>query len=423
MRFETRHEALVWADIQKLEFSSIFGSLDPTDVPEIAVMRSAWVDLVDYIRAYHGEKFEGVESFPSSNWLVVPQSIAGQTLYDVGKKIGGAALRGALYAADVPVDDIDWSNTDTLAGIQAYQIEAYKRRQSNRVSIGNSLNSGASDLDIHVEGLRTQVLELSSQVSRVSALASAGAETTEQRLKSLAESIEEESANAVAKTRSAQAQVESMSSVSQIALKEYEKHLDETMNDTARRLNDWIEAQKQSAKLSTPVELWNSRSASHEENSRGLGKVALLSGIAGTVITPFVAWLSFLGAKTVLFDATLGRAEEVKTATAGIRPTLHFELIFAATTTLFWLTMFFWLMRLLVKRYTGEQRMGIDASGRSAMAETYVGFVAEGAAGEKERPIVVEALFRPVTADGKGDDGPPTISVPAAFSSLLQGKG
>ncbi len=422
--FSNYEEAIEWANLQNHTIDTFFSKLPAASLlTEVKHLAGGWYLLAEDIRLRFEDNPEQVDNdeIRANKSVMLSSSVAAEALYAIGNGMGDTALRGALYAAGLPIDRLDWQNNETIAGMLVYRVNVENTR-GERSFIPLALQSEIDSFNDGIHDLKYDIAEAKSDISSIETSAKAGLEAAENRLKSLTQSIEEESAAVIAKTRSAQAHVESMASVSQLALTEYEKKLDETMEDTTKRLNDWIEAQKQAAKLATPVELWNQRSASHEKASIGLGKVALGSGILGTLFTPIVAWLSFLGAKRVLSDATLERTEAVKATASGIRPTLNFELIFAATTTLFWLTMFFWLMRLLVKRYTGEQRMGIDASGRSAMAETYVGFVAEGAAGEKERPIVVEALFRPVTADGKSDDGPPTISVPAVFSSLLQGK-
>ncbi len=421
--FETHGEALSWVERQKLEFTTIFGSIPALSDTDLPAMRATWVDLAEYLKSYPNKFSEGEDVVIPPSWLVVPSSIAGQTIFEIGQKMGGNALRGALYAADMPIENLDWSKTDTIAGAQVYQIEITKKQKAIENESFTNLNGGVQDLDGRVKGLAGQVLELSSKVSRVSALAGAGAETTEQRLKSLAADIEAMSSSLMADFRNAEVRLESIASASQSTLAMYEGQAENATREARKRLDDWIVAQMQAVRLAAPVKLWNGRSRLHRKSGRDLGKFALKAGISGTIITPFVAWLAFIGARSMLSDATLDKAEAAKKSVAGIRPTLHFELIFAGTITLFWLTMFFWLMRLIVKRYTGEQRLAIDASGRSATAQTYLGFVAEGAAGKEERPLIVEALFRPVTADGKGDDGPPAISVPSFISGLVAGKG
>ncbi len=80
-------------------------------------------------------------------------------------------------------------------------------------------------------------------------------------------------------------------------------------------------------------------------------------------------------------------------------------------------------MKILVRLYTTEHHLSIDASSRSAMNDTYLGLIEAGAAGAEERAIVLGALFRPVQDGIVKDDGPPIISPAAMLSGTVLGPG
>lgn len=74
-------------------------------------------------------------------------------------------------------------------------------------------------------------------------------------------------------------------------------------------------------------------------------------------------------------------------------------------------TMLFWVGRLLTKLYLSEHHLRNDAEERSVMTETYLAMTNGGAADEKDRHIVLTALFRN-TPDGiVKDDGPTDASI------------
>jgi len=214
------------------------------------------------------------------------------------------------------------------------------------------------------------------------------------------------------------------------------KKLDESLDDARTKLEAWSNVQMEKVQLEAPVRLWGKRSATHRRAARNLGWASLGAGAVGTAITPVVWYAAFNGAKSLLETPPITRpaiagnatGKIPLAATAGaeinpvIRPTLHFELIFAGAATLFWLTMFFWLLRLLVRRYTSELRLSTDASGRAAMAQTYLGLTQKGAATEAERPIILGALFQPVTDGATSDDGPPSTSMASIVAAIVAGK-
>lgn len=67
-----------------------------------------------------------------------------------------------------------------------------------------------------------------------------------------------------------------------------------------------------------------------------------------------------------------------------------------------------------------EHHLGVDARSRESMAHTYLALLDnDGATDEKDRAIVLAALFRPVTDGLVKDDALPLISPAAILSRQL----
>ena len=87
------------------------------------------------------------------------------------------------------------------------------------------------------------------------------------------------------------------------------------------------------------------------------------------------------------------------------------QAIFLVSVYLLIVSVFFWAGRVMVRIYLSEHHLAIDAQQRATMAETYLALVHEEAANEKDRSIVLAALFR-ATNDGIiKDDSAPTFSI------------
>jgi hypothetical protein len=170
-------------------------------------------------------------------------------------------------------------------------------------------------------------------------------------------------------------------------------------------------------KLRAAVSQWSDRAEDHEKAFKrtrrwaiGLGAVGLLcSALVFTGALEFAGWL---------FSSVLS-ADPQATA-GGLRPTWQEELIFATSTSLLYLTLFLWGMRILVRTLMTEHHLGIDARGRASMAHTYLALIEKDAATDADRAIVLASLFRPV-ADGlvKQDDALPAVTPATILSGHL----
>lgn len=173
-------------------------------------------------------------------------------------------------------------------------------------------------------------------------------------------------------------------------------------------------------RLESAVKLWNDRADKHNVKATQWRNLSLGTAICGLAFAGLFAWGMLDFAKWLFSDALSG-AEAVTTA-SGLRPTWQFEVIFASATTLLYLTVYFWIMRIIVRLYMTEAHLEIDARSRSAMAETYLALTKESAATDADRAIVLASLFRPIADGIVSDDGLPAITPAAILSGWAGGK-
>jgi hypothetical protein len=178
----------------------------------------------------------------------------------------------------------------------------------------------------------------------------------------------------------------------------------DAISEISKEWNDLRVSYIESLKLETPVALWEARAVIHDVGFKKLRGWAIGAGIVGAAIVAVLAAVLLY----VIDDDGSGKA-------------LH-KLIVAASLSLLAVTLFLWLMRLLVRALMSEQHLAIDARARSAMAHTYLALLKDdGNITEKDRAIVLASLFRPVTDGIVSDDALPLISPATLLSAKLAG--
>lgn len=186
-------------------------------------------------------------------------------------------------------------------------------------------------------------------------------------------------------------------------------------------------------RLESAVKLWNDRSVVHRDAAHKWRLGSLCVAIGGLLLA-FIAAAGFLELAQWLFaDALVGadlpqpqgaiaEDSDPNPSSSELRPTWQFEIIFASAATLLYLTVYFWLLRIIVRLYMTEEHLAIDAKSRSAMAETYLALTKEEAATDQDRAIVLASLFRPIADGIVSDDGLPAITPAAILSGWAGGK-
>lgn len=155
--------------------------------------------------------------------------------------------------------------------------------------------------------------------------------------------------------------------------------------------------------LKAPVKYWEDKAVEHGKKERS-ARIALYTYFPVTVVT--------LG---VVFWCTGAFMVNNSTGENALPPAAY---VILSGGLLLLSTMVFWIGRLLTKLYLSEHHLRNDAEERAVMAETYLAMTNGGAADEKDRHIVLSALFRN-TPDGIiKDDGPTDASLQGFLAKL-----
>jgi hypothetical protein len=77
------------------------------------------------------------------------------------------------------------------------------------------------------------------------------------------------------------------------------------------------------------------------------------------------------------------------------------------------------LLNLISGRTLTERKLQADAEERRVMTQTYLALVKQGAAGEEDRLIILNALFRPTSDRSGADDSGSDIALPALLAKLM----
>ena len=186
------------------------------------------------------------------------------------------------------------------------------------------------------------------------------------------------------------------------------------------KYSDAYEQYTEKLRLESSVKLWTDRAAIHNTTTATWQWRSILIALVGLALAGAVAWGSLGLAEWLFSDAFV--VTEGAPLPSGLRPTWRYEVFFASAATLLYLTVFFWVMRIVVRMYMTEHHLGIDAQSRASMAETYLALTKEDAASDQDRAIVLASLFRPVVDGIVKDDGLPAITPAAILSGLAIGK-
>ncbi|MGV3769035.1 MAG: DUF6161 domain-containing protein [Sphingobium phenoxybenzoativorans] len=191
--------------------------------------------------------------------------------------------------------------------------------------------------------------------------------------------------------------------------------------DRAKWQTSWDDIYKlyiEHMRLDAAVTLWEGRAGAHEKDAVLHGRWALLIGAVGLGVAAGIATLTSILAKWLFATEFLG--SNIKIPAGTLRPTWHFELMFTAAGTILYLTIFLWLVRIIVRMYMTDNHLAIDARSRAAMAHTYLALTKDNQADENDRAIVLASLFRPITDGFVKDDAMPLISPASILSAQLE---
>ncbi len=200
--------------------------------------------------------------------------------------------------------------------------------------------------------------------------------------------------------------------------KDAENAIDMVLDKSKEEIESWFDAFKEQRKLEAPIKLWEDRASAHEKALGSRRRWMVGVGTIGLLVAALVAYGSYELAKSVFEDAIVPLAKDRPQISDGLRPSFRFELLLSSASTLIYLTMYLWTMKLLVRLYATEHHLGLDAKSRAALTETYLSFRQEGAATDADRAIMLGVIFRPVVDGMVKEDGPPPMSPAAVLATV-----
>ncbi|WP_426255412.1 DUF6161 domain-containing protein [Sphingomonas sp. DC2300-3] len=347
--------------------------------------------------------------------LVMIDSPSGQALIFVAGRLGLVAADSAALAAGFAQGKLDWEDDIAFKGIFLFDRMKNIRTEFDRQDEEDAFNT-------HAVSINTRLDDLTKAIRKADELIATTAETAAQQRAQIDAELTTYKAEAVENWRKFGNQTAEIEASNKSAVAAAQSNFASTMRDAQTQVDGWVAAQKEQRQLAKPAKLWEERALKHTTDANKWRARSVVVGIVGLVLAVFIAVRAFQWARP-LFDAAIIPGKPTQTTAGTLRPTFHYELIFTGAITLAWLTMYLWAMRILVRLYTTEHHLAIDASARGAMMEAYLGLIEAKAANKADRPIVLQALFRPVQDGMVRDDGPPGITPAALLSSIASAKG
>ena len=176
--------------------------------------------------------------------------------------------------------------------------------------------------------------------------------------------------------------------------------------DTSARLETTHNTYLEQMMLKAPVEYWRTKAGEHKRAARELrnwlaGFFALMIG--GYAIA-FTAMHQQLAGFLLQFQGSTGALLVVS---AGFALLASLPL---------------WIGRLLVKFYLSEHHLATDAKEREVMTQTYLALTADGAIDDKDRSLILAALFRSTPDGVVKDNSQPDTSPASMLSKLLDSR-
>lgn len=420
--FASKSEAILWAQRQAREWLDVFGEKGSRNQVALAGMNDAarevytsWKNLeasfetIDDRGALEKPLFGG----RVQDRLVVAGSNVGTSLQWIKNNLDNEALSAAFVVARISITPVEWSSHSATAGVVQYMrlMDGFRAFDEE---------NGASSVNLALSRAQAKVSEINVSVAKI-----------EGRVAETQKSLDGIGGNFTAKFDEVYSagldqlhllhdqQVAALSSQNQAA-KDSLENFDIAREKGLEELENWRAAFREEVRLQPAARLWTGLAQYHRVSALRGAIASIAVGVIGIVLTPIIAFrlMKWIGVK---FGEIRGAAPLSSDPGKVSDLVFHYQLIFSAAVTLLWLTMFLWLMRVIVRHHTLQRRLEIDAAGRAALTQTYLGLRQEGAVTENERAIVFASLFQPVT-DNSVDDGPPATSLASILTAIAAGK-
>lgn len=413
--FPDEASAIVWVQDEIARWEKALGPNLQNNPGAYAEPVLAWrhiKDDIDGFRRRGRNKTSEREYFlgDETDSLVEINSAYGRSLTYVLNNLGVDSANAAAIYYRIGSGELDWSDNVQFRGVVLFEIILNTYRQFEQDNAERSARAKVDTVSDRIDQINGSISKIDEMIASVSAT------VLQQRSEVDAEWMTYK-AEATENWRKLAEEATHIEAINKSAVAAAESRFAGSIQDAQTKLDGWISAQGEQRQLEKPAALWAERAGKHSKQAAKWQSMSIIVGIAGLVFAALVAVIAFKLAKP-LFDAAIVPGAPAKLLAGTLRPTFHYELIFTGAITLAWLTMYLWAMRILVRLYTTEHHLAIDASARGAMMEAYLGLIEADAANAADRPIVLQALFRPVQDGMVRDDGPPGITPAALLSSI-----
>lgn len=421
--FPNRSEGIIWCQKQRISWINLFYRGKSQNFIQsqganqnVRSVADLWSELESVFSGTEWENLVVDVAHPSWHGyrgIITASSLAGQSLSWIYGHLNDIALNGAFATAGYSSIDVDWEDINTSIGAFHYQriVSGAKQFEIDE-GVRNDKNK-LDNLDNQIMGALADAITIKESVLEAK-------KSSESLLKDVEKSLKKIHEAYIADANETHRQNSIKTSTLISDLNKASEEIGQARDKGIEDLDRHRAAYREEHLLQPAAKLWSERATEHRRGAFWSGLVASGVGIVGTGVTVGVfALLRYLSRDE--FASPIPTGADAKLTEEINRGALHYELAFAGAGTLLCLTMFLWLMRILVRRYTTHRRLAVDAAGRQALTLTYIGLIAEGAVNEQERPIVLASLFLPVT-DNTADDGPPATSLASILAAIAAGK-
>lgn len=415
--FDDLAEAILWSQRQSEAWANTYHRIIAVNSNHpFAIVRASWDRVSENLKENHRKGLPVTLTIHDQQDLIADNSPVFLALKWVAEQLPMQANLAAAAIAGLSGARINWSDAGEVNAVYLYERSLTRILQSSTQNSVVEIQAKTTDAETRIALVQEYVVKVEGLIAQMTNAATHGELNGRERLAALEASIGPVEFSTATRITELDQQLVGISSKASSAL-------DQLMSTSQETIENWLRAFKEQRQLEAPVALWEGRASIHESTLKSRKWWMIGVGSVGLVVAAGVALGTFEGA-THIFNDAVTRSDNGKIFSVnGMRPSFHFELILASAGTLLYLTMYLWTMRLLVRLYTTEHHLAIDARGRSALTETYLSLTKEGAATDADRAIMLAVIFRPVADGMVKEDGPPAISPAALIASIASGAG
>lgn len=387
--FKSEEDLATFADQQMTDWLNHTGDASQLDRKTFGAVAGAWQNYAATVRSGVEGRAEGFRQ-KTASLLMVHGGLAGTALMTVREQLGPEAAWSVVTYLQTPADQ------QVATHLAKSKVEAIIRYAA---IVGGLTSEGARDA-------RASFRRMTAAFAQ---------DVAEHRTQ-----LEAKISEADARLADFQERAEQEFELFRSAHRERLAEADEAATARAGQWEELLDQFTNQLKIEAPVKLWDDRAGEHKDAAKIYRRWAWGIGAVGLSLTYLVALGALQFAHWLFADAL---ATGVAITTPGqLRPTWQYEFLFVASSTLLYLTLYLWVMRMVVRMFMTEHHLYIDASARARMAHTYLALNKDGAAQDADRAIVLAALFRPPSDGIVKDDALPMVSPASILSGQLAGR-